>query len=473
MARSRAETRAALPLMNLPFVFRRPKQLRLSARSACFLTVPASRVTAGGVGSAVQAMRKTQLNLACSAGAPRRVIRGTACVVLTAIGVVAGGCGSSASSPSSGLGLPDLVAKVRSGVIRIEAAACDGTGAIGTGFLVGPRLVVTVEHVVERSSRITLKREGKRVATARVIGSDTARDLALLETSASISGYRFTFAPRAPRLGEEVAALGYPLGLPLTVTRGSVSGMNRTIPIAGVNRRRLVQTDAAVNPGNSGGPLLAIDGGEIVGLVDLGTNQANGIAFAVSSQVAGPLVAAWSSSPQPVSASDCGSSPSPPATAAPPGPPTSTSTRASAASYIDGLDTALTDSARTRSDLGTLIEAVNNQAITLDDARQQIDAVIRQRKALLDAVTSNVPPAPLRPTVLLLRQSLVLALADDSAISDWIEASYAGDTSAANRYWSQQLALSSRTSTAKAAFLIQYNSVRRNLLSLPPIDVSY
>jgi len=97
-------------------------------------------------------------------------------------------------------------------------------------------------------------------------------------------------------LGDDVAAIGFPLALPLTVTRGSVSGMDRTIPIDGLRRRTLIQTDAAVNPGNSGGPLIT-DNGAVVGLVDLGTTQANGLAFAVSSQVARPLVQAWQAAP--------------------------------------------------------------------------------------------------------------------------------------------------------------------------------
>ena len=74
----------------------------------------------------------------------------------------------------------------------------------------------------------------------------------------------------------------------MTVTRGTVSGLGGTIPINRINRRGLVQTDAAVNPGNSGGPLLT-DSGQGVGLVDLGTTQANELAFAVNAQVARPV----------------------------------------------------------------------------------------------------------------------------------------------------------------------------------------
>lgn len=210
----------------------------------------------------------------------------------------------------------DLVVRVRSGVMRIEVGTCDGKG-VGTGFLIAPRLVATVEHVVDGAREISLLRDGKLVAHGTVIGEDAARDLALIRTDVPVSGYRFKLAARAPRLAEEVAAIGFPLALPLTVTRGSVSGLGRTVPIGGVQRQRLVQTDAAVNPGNSGGPLMTV-GGEVVGLVDLGTSEANGIAFAVSAEVARPLLEAWQVAPQPIAFTTCAGDSQPPAQSQPP-----------------------------------------------------------------------------------------------------------------------------------------------------------
>ena len=200
--------------------------------------------------------------------------------------------------------LARLVAKTQSGVIRIETSAC-GIEKIGTGFLIGPRLIATVEHVVDGATAITLKQGGRVVAAGTVIGEDQARDVALVQSSVPIAGKVLPLAARAPQLGETVAALGFPLGLPLTVTEGSVSGLGRTVPITGIRRRQMVQTDAAVNPGNSGGPLISLDTGEVVGLVDLGTTQANGITFAVSAPVAQPLLQAWTAAPQPTLAATC------------------------------------------------------------------------------------------------------------------------------------------------------------------------
>lgn len=76
------------------------------------------------------------------------------------------------------------------------------------------------------------------------------------------------------------------MGLPLSVTQGTLSGTDRTVPIDNYTRHNLIQTDAAVNPGNSGGPLLSIKSGRVVGLVDLGAEQAHGLGFAVSSKTA-------------------------------------------------------------------------------------------------------------------------------------------------------------------------------------------
>lgn len=253
--------------------------------------------------------------------------------------LLAAGCGGSGKTPTTGAAasakkanvappsFAAVVAHVESGVIRVQTTTCTG-GEVGTGILISATLVATVEHVVDGAQTITLKRNGKILGRGTVIGSDSARDVALIRSNRPIVGYRFRLGARAPLLGEDVAAIGFPFGLPLTVTRGSVSGLGRRIPINGVSRTRLVQTDAAVNPGNSGGPLMA-DSGLVVGLVDLGTDQANGLAFAVSAQTAGPLLRAWETAPQPVAAATCSGGSSQQAAPA----PAPTNTQASWTSY--------------------------------------------------------------------------------------------------------------------------------------------
>jgi len=171
-------------------------------------------------------------------------------VTQTVAATTAEAASSAAATTAAPTSLADVVEEVRSGVIHIEAEMCNGL-SVGTGFLVGTNLVATVEHVVDGATRITLKRGGKVLGRATVIGADRARDLALLRTRVAIDGHHFVLADQAPRLGDQVAALGFPLGLPLTVTQGAVSGLDRTIPI-----------DAALNPGNSGGPLLTLPDAE-------------------------------------------------------------------------------------------------------------------------------------------------------------------------------------------------------------------
>jgi serine protease Do len=166
----------------------------------------------------------------------------------------------SATSRTSRVSLPDLIEQTRSGVVQINVNGCGFEGT-GTGVLVGPHEVVTVEHVVDAATSIRIARNGKTLGKAVVIGADGARDLALLKTNTAISGHRFQISTTTPRLGDSVAAIGYPLGLPLSVTKGTVSGLGRMIPIHRVKRRGLIQTDAAVNPGNSGGPVLLLPAG--------------------------------------------------------------------------------------------------------------------------------------------------------------------------------------------------------------------
>jgi serine protease Do len=124
-----------------------------------------------------------------------------------------------------------------------------------------------------------LKQKGESVSDrAQVVGADSFRDVALIRSGEAIDGHVFTLAEQDPRLGEEVVALGFPLGgtfptFDVTVTRGSVSGLHRTVNIDGVERTRLIQTDAAINPGNSGGPLISLETAEVVSIADAIANQ--------------------------------------------------------------------------------------------------------------------------------------------------------------------------------------------------------
>ncbi len=207
-----------------------------------------------------------------------------------------------------------LYRNASSGIIRIETVQCDGKG-VGTGFLLSPTLVATVAHVVDQSTTISLS-AGETQTAGTVIGIDNVRDIALVQAIRPFSGHVFTLARTLPDVGSRVAAIGFPMGDPLTMTQGAISGLGRTIDLDDVQRTGLIQTDAAVNPGNSGGPLLDADGA-VVGLVDALNIAANSIAYAVPATAASVELEQWQDRPQPQPPAGCVTAPALPAPAVP------------------------------------------------------------------------------------------------------------------------------------------------------------
>ncbi len=192
--------------------------------------------------------------------------------------------------PSSSAGDEDFAAtyeEVQSGVLRILASTCEGDG-IGTGFLIDHRTLATAAHVVEGADAVAVT-VGASSYGARVTGIDHLTDLALVRLDAPVRGHVFDFAGQDPTPGTNVAAIGFPLNEPKTLTVGTVSGLDRTIEIEGVSRSGLLQTDTAINPGNSGGPLVTAQG-EVVGVVDAQRLNSQGISYAVQVSVAEPAL---------------------------------------------------------------------------------------------------------------------------------------------------------------------------------------
>jgi serine protease Do len=206
-----------------------------------------------------------------------------------------------------------IFAREQSGVVRIETLSCSEAG-IGTGFLLSPTLIATVNHVINQSVVVSLI-VGDQRTTGTVVGADPARDLALVKANRPISGYHFRFATTTPSIGDQVAAIGFPIGNPITLTHGDVSGLGRNVIVNGISLTGMIQTDAPINPGNSGGPLID-QHGEVVGLVDALVADANGIAYAVPAAQANSAIRRWRQTPRPVLAAGC-SNPLGPAQAAP------------------------------------------------------------------------------------------------------------------------------------------------------------
>ncbi|GAB3267858.1 hypothetical protein GCM10027562_34410 [Arthrobacter pigmenti] len=151
---------------------------------------------------------------------------------------------------------------------------------------------------------------------AQVLGINESADLALIRTTSDVSGHHFQFAESGPLLGSDVAALGFPVNKELSFTKGTVSGLNRQFTIGGVTRSDLIQTDTALNVGNSGGPLLDEDG-NVVGVVssrhlysDSGV-PIEGRSFAVSAPRAQAAVTEWQERAVPIAPTQCGDAPAP------------------------------------------------------------------------------------------------------------------------------------------------------------------
>jgi len=151
---------------------------------------------------------------------------------------------------------------------------------VGSGFLIDKDgHLLTNAHVVDGAASLSVTLDNGDKLPARTIGLDPVLDLALVRVDGrnNLSVARFGDSASL-RVGEEVVAIGNPIGLDQTMTRGIVSGLNRLLP--GVSDQPMIQTDAPINPGNSGGPLVDRCGA-VVGINTFISEEAQSIGFAV------------------------------------------------------------------------------------------------------------------------------------------------------------------------------------------------
>ncbi|XYJ11724.1 DegQ family serine endoprotease [Telluria sp. B2] len=157
----------------------------------------------------------------------------------------------------------------------------------GSGFIVSPDgVILTNAHVVKGASEVTVKLADRREFRAKVLGSDPATDVAVLKIDAKNLPTVPLGNARNLQTGEWVLAIGSPFGLESTVTAGVVSATGRSLPSD--SSVQFIQTDVAVNPGNSGGPLFNTRG-EVVGInsqIYSQTGGYQGLSFAIPIDVA-------------------------------------------------------------------------------------------------------------------------------------------------------------------------------------------
>ena len=188
---------------------------------------------------------------------------------------------SAARPPAGALSIEDMVDRVMPAVVLIET-----TSGRGSGFYVRHDTLITNVHVVQNDGYVTLRRMDGSAVTARVETKAPALDIAILKVSTPSSSQAVIpmGSARSLKPGQEILVIGSALGtLQNSVSRGIVSGL-RTAGGA-----TLVQTDAATNPGNSGGPMLDRNG-EVIGITTMGYKNAEGLNFGVAIEHARDLL---------------------------------------------------------------------------------------------------------------------------------------------------------------------------------------
>ena len=205
---------------------------------------------------------------------------------------------------STGLTATQIYDRDSKGVVSIVAVTANGEDS-GTGIVLNEKgLILTNDHVIAGANSLTVSAPGSSGAkrTATIVGEEANSDLALIRVNPSELGLQplQLASSSSLQVGDSVYAIGNPYGLNETLTRGIVSALGREIQAPdGAKISGAIQTDAALNPGNSGGPLLNEEG-EVVGVNSQIASDAataagsqpgsTGVGFAIASDTVAPVI---------------------------------------------------------------------------------------------------------------------------------------------------------------------------------------
>ncbi len=190
--------------------------------------------------------------------------------------------------------LKEIIHHAQKLVVKLELA--DGT--LGSGFLYNNKGdIVTNAHVVANAKEVSVKTTDSKEYTGTVIGISTETDVAVVRVSGMEGMDPLPIArDRSGEIGDEILALGSPLGFQNTVTTGIISGLDRTLNIPPFEYKNLYQISAPIAPGNSGGPLIDGKNGEVLGINSAVANE-GAIGFSIPITDVLPLIEGWSESP--------------------------------------------------------------------------------------------------------------------------------------------------------------------------------